>query len=377
MAGEAAVERGAFVYANPPRVFWGAGSVVERLEGELARLGAGRALLVTTRSVAASPALGGALRARLGGRLLAPHVTIRAHAPVRDVAEAAALARDLGPDLLLSCGGGSPIDAAKAVAFALASGLDLLEKDAAKAARGLALAGRRVLPHLAIPTTLSAAEMGSGAGFTTEATRQKSGLFAPELLPAAIFYDADFAVETPLDLWLSTGIRAIDHAVETILAPESHPHADALALEALRRLPAALRAAKAAPADREARTRGQLGAWLSDPLPHESGAGLSHMLGKRIGARHGIPHGVTSCLLLPHVMRVRAREAPRAMARIAEALGAPDAADAVAALVAELDLPRHLGPFGLTDADLAEAVRPLAGEGRPAADLVAILRAAW
>src|SRR6202040_2254025 len=110
------------------------------------------------------------------------------------------------------------------------------------------------------------------------------------LLPRAVFFDAELTLETPLPLWLSTGIRAVDHAVETLLAPGSHPFSDTLAVEALRRLQSSLLATFADPGDLAARTESQLGAWFSFTLPGPAAAGLSHTLGKRIGSRHAIPH---------------------------------------------------------------------------------------
>jgi maleylacetate reductase len=255
----AAVESGTFTYTNPRVVHWGPGCVAERLEDELRRLGARRVFLITTRSVAANPALADALQGRLGERFVGRYAEIGEHAPARSVAAAAAAAREARPDLLLSLGGGSPIDAAKVVAFSLATGLDLAEPGAPARARGLSLAGREVLPHVAIPTTLSAAEFSGQAGITAEGSREKTGLGAPELLPAAVFLDAGLTVHTPLSLWLSSGIRAVDHAIETVLAPGSHPFSDALALEGLRRLRAGLLATRAAPADLGARPESQIG----------------------------------------------------------------------------------------------------------------------
>jgi alcohol dehydrogenase len=290
--------------------------------------------------------------------------------------------------LLLSLGGGSPIDAAKTVAFVLATGLDVTRPDAHLQARRLSLAGHRVLPHLAIPTTLTGAEFSGAAGYSAAETREKVGPSAPALLPAAVFLDATLAAHTPRDLWLSTGIRAVDHAVEGILSRYNSAFSETLALDALRRLRAALPATAASPDDPAARTECQLGAWFSMLLPIPSARGLSHVLGKRLGSIHGSPHGVTSCLLLPHVMRYLAPKTAAKQARIAAALGvdtrsldeaqaAARAADAVAALIASLGQPHHLAAYGLSHADLQAAVEPVAAEGgHPAGALLAILRAA-
>ncbi len=363
-----------FRYANPAVIHWGPGCVRENLAEELRRVGARRVLLVTTRSAVEDRKLAPAVESLLGDRLAGRVSAVGQHAPARDIAAAAETARSVRADALVSLGGGSPIDAAKAVAFSLATGIDVW-KDEARARAGAATV-ERALPHLAIPTTLSVAELSGNAGFSAEGTREKVGVSAPELRPAAVFYDAELALRTPLPLWLSTGIRAVDHAAETLLAPGDHPLPDAAAVEGLRRLRAGLLAARERPDDPGARTDCQLGAWFSFLLPGLAARGLSHTLGKRLGSRHGIPHGVTSCLLLPHVLRYLAPRHPQAMARIAAALGAADAASGVADLLARLDLPRHLAAWKLSEAEIFEAARPLATPDHPEADLVAILRAA-
>ncbi len=346
-----------------------------------------RAFVISTRSVAGHAALGGRLREILGPRLVGEFATVSQHAPAKAVASAADAARDAQPDVLISFGGGSPIDAAKAVAFALATGLDLRDARAADNARALRPEPDRLLPHVAIPTTLSAAELSGLAGFTTQTEREKVGLRDEALIPTAVVFDAELSRFTPLDLWLSTGIRAVDHAVETLLAAGSHPLPDTLALDALRRLHASLLVTRADPHDLAARTESQLGAWFSFTLPGPAAAGLSHTLGKRIGSRHAIPHGVSSCLILPHVMRYLANRDPLPLARAAMALGvntaemppevaARRAADAVAELIHALGLPEHLGAFALSEADLAAAARPVASDLYPFEDLVAIYHAA-
>src|SRR6266481_6538389 len=369
-----------FQHSTPETIHWGPGILREKLDAELRRLGARRVFVVTTKSAAREPALAPRVEALLGDRLAGRFAGIGQHAPAHSVMEAVLAAREARADALLSIGGGSPIDAAKTVAFSLASGLDVTLPDAPARSRGMKL--ERTLPHLAVPTTLSVAELAGSAGFTAEGTKEKVGVAAPELRPAAVFYDAELAVKTPLDLWLSTGIRAVDHAVETLLAPGEHPLPDAAALDGLRLLAMGLRQVKAEPANRAARTDCQLGAWLSYLLPGPASKGLSHTLGKRIGSRHGIPHGITSCLLLPHAMKFYLTRRPEPLQRIAAVLGAspatPEAAPAaVFTLVAELGLPQHIAAFGLRPQDLEEAVGPVASAEYPREGLLEIMKAAW
>jgi alcohol dehydrogenase class IV len=161
-----------------------------------------------------------------------------------------------------------------------------------------------------------------------------------------------------MQLWLSTGIRALDHAVEGFLAPGEHPFNDVMALEAIRRLFDSLPRAKAAPQDAEVRTENQLAAWFSFTLPGASAGGLSHMMGKQIGARHGIPHGVTSCLLLPHVVRYLAKKEPDRMGRLSQAMGGSPA-DMVHELIASLALPQHISDYGVGEPELHRAANEL------------------
>jgi len=141
-----------------------------------------------------------------------------------------------------------------------------------------------------------------------------------------------------------------------------------MALEAIRRLFDSLPRAKAAPSDLAVRTENQLAAWFSFTLPGASAAGLSHMMGKQIGARHGIPHGVTSCLLLPHVMRYLAPRMPVRMALL-------PSPDQISELIASLGLPQHIAAYGIGEPEFRRAVAELTGHGEE--DLLSIYRGAF
>jgi alcohol dehydrogenase class IV len=352
-------QTGTFNYANPRAIHWGAGSLAQ-LAPELARLQVTRVAIITTRSLVAENTLLSRVRESMDSVQAVATEVVGQHAPMSEIEAAIARTTDVGVDGIVSFGGGSAIDTGKMVAVKLAD------------RHGLAYRG---LPHIAIPTTLSTAELAGSAGFT-DAAGDKAGMRDVRLLLDSVIYDAELTLATPMSLWLSTGMRALDHAVEGFLADGSHPFSDVMSLEAVRRLFDSLPRAKAAPDDVGVRTENQLAAWFSFTLPAASANGLCHVMGKQIGARHRIPHGVTSCLLMPHVMRYVGRTKADRMARLAEATGSgKDAAGDVAQLIESLGLPQHIAEYKIGEPELKRAAEDL-GDRWPAKDLLEIYLAA-
>ncbi|TKA67760.1 hypothetical protein B0A55_08436 [Friedmanniomyces simplex] len=259
------------------------------------------------------------------------------HAPIKQLDEATEkVLQDEAIDTLISIGGGSPIDSAKAISYRLN------ERQKGK-----------FLHHIAIPTTLSAAECTLGAGYTGE-DGKKTGVAHPALAPQVILYDSKFALETPAWLWMSTAMRAMDHAMELMY----HPTATEMpcrwmALFAAGELFRNLPKYKADPKDEEVITRLQLAAFASLgflALNVKGGLGLSHQLGYALGSPYQIPHGVTSCLTLGHVVKLKAEgseEDARQLARMAPFIGLKVSGDSrkdgMAVGDAILDLVERLG----------------------------------
>jgi alcohol dehydrogenase class IV len=253
-----------------------------------------------------------------------------------------------------------------------------------------------LMPHIAVPTTLSGAEHTGLAGVTDERTHVKGAYTAPGLMPRAIVLDPVVTASTPDWLWAASGMRAVDHAVEGLLSARAMPFTDGLGVEALRLLAANLAASAKNPHDLDARTNCLLATWLSIFGLTNVGVGLSHGIGHQLAAEFDLLHGLTSAIMLPLVMEFIAAETAPAQRRVAEALGvdtrglddraaARAAVHAIRELISELGVPHTLSAVGATRdrlpavATAALGDPAVAGCPRPVtqADLEHLLAAAW
>jgi alcohol dehydrogenase class IV len=255
-----------------------------------------KAFIVTGQSLATKTPLIKDLEAVLspGGNHAGTFGNIRQHATVKELDEVTRLVQQNGAiDTIISVGGGSPIDSAKAIVFRVHE------------------VSRKWLTHIVIPTTLSAAECTSLAGYTGS-DGVKTSVSHAKLYPTFIFYDPKFGLYTPPWLFLSSGIRALDHAVEL----QYHPYATwiptrLICLNAIAELFRLLQRYKAHPQDEDVITGLFLAAFASlGFLGQNTGAStllLSHSLGYALGSPYGIPHGITSCMTLGPVVKFMAR----------------------------------------------------------------------
>ena len=334
----------------------------EALAQELDRVDARAVYILASGTLARTTGTIDRLRQVLGNRIAGVCAKIGAHTPRTDVVEAASAAREAGADLLVTIGGGSVTDAAKMVGLCLANGVDepsqLDRYRATVAADGTARRPEAEPPRVrsvAIPTTLSAGEFSAGAGCTDTARHVKESYSHPLMMPRTVILDPDATVHTPEWLFLSTGIRAVDHAVEDICSVNGQPISEGAAYHALRLLGNGLPAVKADPADLEARLDCQIGAWMS-MVGSQTGVskGASHGIGHVLGGTAGVPHGYTSCIMLPHVLRFNHPVNGEKQARVSEALGRPEvpAAEVVAELISGLGLPTRLRDVGVEPGQL-------------------------
>jgi alcohol dehydrogenase class IV len=315
-----------FVYtSHPQRVVFGAGSL-RHLAREIDALGAKRALVLST------PEQRG--QAERVADMLGAHaagVFDRAvmHVPIETAREAREVARQLGADCAVAIGGGSTTGLGKAIA--LDSGL----------------------PILAIPTTYAGSEMTPIYGIT-EAGLKKTGR-DPRVLPRTVIYDPELSRSLPVGLSVTSGINAIAHAAEGLYAQDSNPVMDLMAEEGIAAIARALPVIRKQPDDIAARADALYGAWLCGTVLGSVGMALHHKLCHTLGGSFNLPHAEVHTVVLPHAIAFNAEAAPRAMARIAKALGAASAPAGLQALARDNGAPVALKDIGMKAEDLDRA----------------------
>src|SRR3984885_13249337 len=332
------------------------------IKDEVERADAHAVFVLASGTLARETGLVDELRAALGNRFAGLHAKIGSHTPRVDCVAAANAARDAGADLIVTLGGGSVTDAAKIVAMCLSNDIrDAAQLDDYRAR--IDADGKATRPHIAaprlrtitIPTTLSAGEYTASAGCTDTARNVKESFGHPMMMAKAVVLDPTATLHTPEWLFLSTGIRAVDHAVEDICSPQCQPLSEGASAQALKLLGRGLRGVKSDGQDFDARLECQLGAWMS-MIGSQTGVpkGASHGIGHVLGGTAHVPHGYTSCVMLPHVLRFNHAVNADRQALVSDALGdrtAP-AADLVAALIADLGLPARLRDVGVKEEQL-------------------------
>jgi aldehyde dehydrogenase (NAD+) len=340
-----------YQYEPRTRVLSGPGSLA-RLHAELGSLGKSRALVVTDPGVVAAGLLG-RLREVLGERIVAVFDAVTQDSGIALVDAAAAVGRASGADVIISLGGGSCIDTAKAVAVALANDWRAIES--------IGMYHLRIPPmtHIAVPTTAgTGSEVTNVAVIKNERVGTKAYILDPLVAPDLAVLDPTLILGLSPRMTAATGLDALTHAIEAYTARAANSMSDAQALHAIRLVAQWLPRAVSHGSDLEARAQMQTAATLAGWAISSSTVGLVHAMSHTIGARHGVPHGIGNGVLLPHVIRFNGGLPASALrhVEVAHALGVPvDAperaaiasADAVAALLRLCNHPTRLSEVGV------------------------------
>lgn len=384
---------GVTVMSWPTRIVLGAGALA-RLGEEVARLGVKRPLVVTDPGVVRA-GIAARVHAVLAGAGLrfARFEDVQANPTDRDAAQGVAAFRAGDCDGLVAVGGGSAIDAAKLVQVLATHEPPLSRYDDA-------VGGDRLLkddmpPLVAIPTTAgTGSEVGRSGVATLPDTGRKTVIFSPYLMPKVALCDPELTVGLPPALTAFTGMDALTHAVEAYLAAGFHPLADAVALDAIRRVARALPVAVREGGDLAARTDMMIAA-MEGAMAFQKGLGAAHALAHALTPICGLHHGLANAIVLPAVLEWLRPAAAARLARVALALGAaadePDerlsalAVERVRALAGEVGVPARLRDVGVREDDLprvaAKAFEDASHRTSPRpcseADLLALARVAY
>ena len=343
--------KGRVVFGAMDEVVFGqpaAAAIVAQMD----RLGTSRAFLMVSGTLNRDTDEIEKIRDLLGPRCAGLFDAMPPHTPREAVIAASEAARAANADLIVTVGGGSITDGAKAVQLCLANNIRSVEAiDSIRVVKGVAPPlTPPLVRQISVPTTIAGGEFSAIAGVTNAAIRVKEMLRHDLVMPRAAILDPAITVHTPEWLFLSTGIRAVDHCVEGLCSAECHPYAEAQAVKGLSLLARGLPRVKADPSDLAARMDCQIGTWLSmGPLSSGVPMGASHGIGYVLGAVYDVPHGYTSCVMLPFVMRWNYSANAERQALVASAMGHPgeDAADVLDDFIRGLGMPRSLREVGV------------------------------
>jgi maleylacetate reductase len=350
------MQSGTLIFPVIERLIYGE-PAAQAVATEAARRGAQRVFILSSGTLNRKTEEVTRMRAALGESCAGVFDRMPSFTPREAVLAATAEARAAQADLIVTFGGGSVTDGGKMVRLCLQN--NVTDIDGFDAFRSVTLAdGTRTVPkfdgpkigQIAVPTTLAGGEFNNQAGCTDLRVQIKHGYRHAELMPRTVVLDPAPSVHAPLRVWLSTGMRAVDHAVEGLCSQFAHAGGDANFTHALKLLSRGLRAVKREPGNLDARLDCALGVWLS--MAGRQGRaqmGASHALGHVLGGSYEIPQGDASSIVLPHVLRFNRAVNAAQQRTVAEAMGQPndDAADVVAALAADIGMPSKLADVGI------------------------------
>lgn len=394
--------QGEFRPPVPSRVIFGRGKL-SRLAEEVGDLGGRRALVLSGRSVAEQTDAVRRTQECLGDACVGVYSGLTQRAPLSTAVEAARMALENEADTLVGVGGSTISDAARMIAVMMADGILSEERlrDLGHQFDGMLepdLTGKDLPLQVSLPTTLSAGEFNQGGGnILDDRAGHKIRVRHPRLYADLIVLDPDLAMDTPDWLWLSTGVKALDHCIERLYCKGNQPAIDATSLMAAELLFNNLPKSAERFRDHDARLRCLMAAWMSMMGATSVGSGLSHGLGHVIGVKYSVGHGYTSCVTQPYVMEFNRPASADKQALLARAAGidirgmsdeaaAEAAAQVVSEFIMELGMPHRLRDLEIPREDFAEiaalTLRDGAGRNNPVPitseeQVLAVLEKAW
>ena len=330
-------------FSFPTRILFGMGSI-ERLTEEAAAAGMSRPLIVTDRGLVAAP---------IFQRIL----TMLPYAPVFsevdpnptevNVISGAKYYLENGCNGIVGVGGGSALDAAKAIRLITTHDLPLADYD------DLIGGGNKITsdlpPFIAAATTSgTGSEVGRSAVITIWKTKRKTVIFSPHLIASLVINDPELTLDLPPHITAGTGMDAFTHNVETYLANGYHPICDSIAIAGATMVVHNLPNVMIDPHDMAARTNMMMASMMG-AIAFQKGLGATHSLAHPLSSECGMHHGTANAVLLPHVLEFNHIVASERLNDLARAFGVSDAIDHVRELNAICAIKPRLRDYGIME----------------------------
>jgi alcohol dehydrogenase class IV len=343
----------------PTPVKFGPGRIAE-LASVCKQAGIARPLFVTDAALATMPIATGAFQQlKDAGFATALFSDIEPNPISANVMSGVEIYRKGGHDGVVAFGGGSALDAGKAIAFMSGQSRSIWDfEDVGDNWTRADLKG--IAPTVAVPTTAgTGSEIGRVSVITDERTHTKKLIFHPRIMPVAVIADPVLTVGVPTHLTAATGMDALAHCLEAYCVDFFHPMADGIAIEGLRLIHKWLPVAYREGGNIEARAQMLVAATMG-AAAFQKGLGAIHSLAHPIGAFYGKHHGLLNGVLMPYVLAFNRPAIEQKMAMLARALDLPQPGfEGVAAWImdlrSELAIPQTLAAMGI-DASRADEI---------------------
>jgi alcohol dehydrogenase class IV len=334
-------------FAFPTTILFGPGAV-NRLPDELAKRNIKRPLLVTDSGLARTPVFERISRLVPG---TVPFTSVEPNPTEQNVLDGVAAYRSHACDGIIGLGGGSPLDAAKAIRLKVTHELPLADYDDLR--DGGSRISANMPPFIAVATTSgTGSEVSRSTVITIAATNRKTVVFSPHLIPTLAIADPELTLALPPHLTAGTGMDAFTHNVEAFISVGYHPICDAVAIEGARLAWENLPRVMEHPDDLEARSNMMMSS-IMGAIAFQKGLGATHSLAHPLSSDCGMHHGTTNAVLLPVVLEYNRPAVAKRLDELAAQFGGGDAA----ARVRELNARIGIAPR-LRDYNVAESVLP-------------------
>jgi 4-hydroxybutyrate dehydrogenase len=333
-------------FAFPTTIRFGPGALDELPEA-LARRSLTRPLLVTDAGLARTPIFERV--ARLAPRAV-PFTAVSPNPTEQNVIDGVAAWRQNLCDGIIGLGGGSPLDAAKAIRLKVTHELPLADYD------DLLDGGARITanlpPYIAIATTSgTGSEVSRSAVITITRTNRKTVIFSPHLIPTLAIADPELTLALPEHITAGTGMDAFTHNVEAYIARGYHPICDAVAFAGAKLAWDNLPRVMTDPADLEARANMMMASMMG-AIAFQKGLGATHSLAHPLSSDFAMHHGTANAVMLPWVLEFNCQAAAGRLQKLAAEFGYDDVAEAVRELNRRIGIPARLREFGVSESSL-------------------------